>query len=423
MARSYGNQGAPAHRPGQLPEVGSLKSQPRGVDVLHEFLTAHRDELIESCRYKSTLRVASAIKRNPVPPNGVPSILDQLIDTLRAEQAPETRRDILAFDSYGAKKSLQAGINAPAAQYGQALLRNGFPVEEIVYGYGDLCQAVTDLAVKQDAMIEAREFRTLNHCLDQAIAEALISYSARVKTPEAADDAVQRLNERLGYFVHELRNHLQTATLALAASRTENKFSSAANLVLDRSIIAMRNLVRRSLSDVRTTAEVPACRQLVTVADLISDIRQSVSLDTRIRNLDFVVEPVDTSLGICVDAELLSAALGNLLQNAFKFTHRHTQVTLTAFAKGDRVLIEVMDNCGGLPAGDTEDLFRPFTQAGRDKSGAGLGLSICRRNVEANDGVLSVRDIPGTGCVFSIDLPRAALASPELSGKSRAGVG
>jgi signal transduction histidine kinase len=54
-------------------------------------------------------------------------------------------------------------------------------------------------------------------------------------------------------------------------------------------------------------------------------------------------------------------------------------------------------------------MFLPFTQNGADKSGVGLGLSICRRSVEANNGVLSVRDLPGSGCVFTIDLPRLAL--------------
>jgi signal transduction histidine kinase len=99
-----------------------------------------------------------------------------------------------------------------------------------------------------------------------------------------------------------------------------------------------------------------------------------------------------------------------LLQNAFKFTHRHTQVTLKAFAAGDRILIEVADNCGGLPSGDDgERMFRPFTQNGHDRTGAGLGLSICRRSVDANGGILSFHDIPGTGCVFTIDLPRQGM--------------
>ena len=94
--------------------------------------------------------------------------------------------------------------------------------------------------------------------------------------------------------------------------------------------------------------------------------------------------------GNAVDRELLLSALGNLLQNAFKFTCCHTQVVLKTFAAGDRVLIEVEDSCGGLPAGGIEEMFRPFTQNGHDKSGVGLGLVICRRSVEANGGGRSV---------------------------------
>jgi signal transduction histidine kinase len=58
-------------------------------------------------------------------------------------------------------------------------------------------------------------------------------------------------------------------------------------------------------------------------------------------------------------------------------------------------------------------MFLPFTQGDADKSGVGLGLSICRRCVEANNGILSVRDLPGSGCVFTIDLPRHTL--PQLA--------
>jgi hypothetical protein len=68
-------------------------------------------------------------------------------------------------------------------------------------------------------------------------------------------------------------------------------------------------------------------------------------------------------------------------------------------------LIEVADQCGGLPSGDLDELFSPFAQRGRDRTGLGLGLSISRRGVEANDGKLSVRNRPGKGCVFTIDLP------------------
>ncbi len=85
---------------------------------------------------------------------------------------------------------------------------------------------------------------------------------------------------------------------------------------------------------------------------------------------------------------------------------------LNAYAVADRILIEVQDQCGGLAAGEAEKMFLPFTQGGEDETGLGLGLSISRRSVEVNKGTLSVRDLPGSGCVFTIDLPRHTLTEP-----------
>jgi len=104
------------------------------------------------------------------------------------------------------------------------------------------------------------------------------------------------------------------------------------------------------------------------------------------------------------------------MQNAFKFTRPNTEVTLNAYATADRILIDVKDNCGGLPPGDATKLFEPFTQRNEDKSGVGLGLSIARRSVEANAGILSVRDVPGTGCIFTIDLRRHAIPEGPMPG-------
>jgi len=379
--------------------------------MLHKFLTLHRVELIERCKSKAALRFAPAGAHEAVLPNGVPLILDQLIEMLRAEHVTAMRRNIRICGRSDASKARQPRIDEAASQHGLELLRNGFPVEEIVYGYGDLCQAVTDLAVECNATIHTHEFRTLNYCLDKAIADALMSYSGRPHTPLAADNEAQGLREQLGFLAHELRNHLQTATVALAAIRAGNVGSAGATAaVLDRSMNGMRKLVDRSLTDVRAMAELPPRRRTIALADFIAEIQLSASLEAKARGCAFVVEPVEASLGICVDRELLLSALGNLLQNAFKFTRCHTQVVLKAFAAGDRVLIEVEDSCGGLPAGDVEEMFRPFAQKGHDKSGVGLGLAICRRSVEANGGTLGVRDVPGSGCIFTIELPGHASA-------------
>jgi signal transduction histidine kinase len=59
-------------------------------------------------------------------------------------------------------------------------------------------------------------------------------------------------------------------------------------------------------------------------------------------------------------------------------------------------------------------LFGSFVQCGSDRSGLGLGLAIARRSVEANHGFLRVRDVPGTGCVFTIDLPRRSLRDASV---------
>jgi signal transduction histidine kinase len=108
---------------------------------------------------------------------------------------------------------------------------------------------------------------------------------------------------------------------------------------------------------------------------------------------------------------MLSSALGNLLQNAFKFTKRQTEVLVRARVAQDRILVEVEDHCGGLAPGTAETMLLPFIQNGEDRSGVGLGLDISRRCVEANQGTLSVRNVPGSGCIFTIDLPRHSLST------------
>jgi signal transduction histidine kinase len=279
----------------------------------------------------------------------------------------------------------------------------------VVHDYGDLCQAITDLAFEQKVPVEIDEFRTLNRCLDNGIAEAVTEYSYQRYSVESKN-GVQALNERLGFLAHELRNLIHTATLAFTAIKGGNVgITGATGAVLERSLIGLRTLVDRSLADVRVAAGIPRRHELVSLADFIGQVGSSASLEARSRECLFTVSDVEERLAIDVDRDMLLSALGNLLQNAFKFTAHHTEVTLHAYAVADRILIDIEDHCGGLPPGGMERMFLPFTQSGADRSGLGLGLAICRRSVEANDGILRVRDVPGSGCVFTIDLPRYAM--------------
>jgi signal transduction histidine kinase len=158
---------------------------------------------------------------------------------------------------------------------------------------------------------------------------------------------------------------------------------------------------------VRQNAGVAGSLQIFSVADFISEIEETANLTARVQECGFLVSDVDARLAVSASRDLLFSALGNLLQNAFKFTRHHTEVTLDAYAVGDRILIDVKDHCGGLSADDVDTMFQPFRQNGVDRTG--LGLSIARRSVEASGGILSVRDISAIGCVFTISLPRYAL--------------
>jgi signal transduction histidine kinase len=374
--------------------------------MLHEFLTRNRAELIDRCRSKVGRRSAPRVTSAELT-RGIPLFLDQLIKTLTVEQTTHPMLSRKVSGPAGGGPVLSE-MGAAAALHGRELLQQGFTVDQVVHDYGDLCQAITDLAFELHAPIETDEFRTLNRCLDNGIADAVTEYSYQ-RYSVLASDGVQALNERLGFLAHELRNLLHTGTLAFTAIKLGNVgVGGATGAVLERSLIGLRTLVDRSLADVRVAAGMLPRHELVSVAEFIDQIGVSALLEAGARGCKFTVSHVEEGLAVDVDRDMLLSALGNLLQNAFKFTRRGTEVSLAAYAVADRILIEVQDHCGGLPPGRAERMFAPFTQAGADKSGLGLGLAICQRSVEANNGVLRVRDLAGSGCIFTIDLPRKA---------------
>lgn len=380
--------------------------------MLHEFLTAHRADLIDRCRLKVAQRRAPRATDAELE-HGIPHFLEQLVKTLRVEQTPEPLRSREVSGPPGGEGSILSEIGATAARHGRELLQHGFTVDQVVHDYGDLCQAITDLAFERDAPFEVDEFRTLNRCLDNAIAGSVTEFIYQ-RDLLLEDAGVHALNERLGFLAHELRGLIQTATLAVTAIKAGNVgLAGATGAVLDRSLIGLRNLVDRSLADVRVSAGMPARHELVPLAGFIAAVKTSAALEAQTRGCGLAVAGVDPSLAVEADRDLLFSAVGNLLQNAFKFTAENTEVSLNVHATADRILIDVEDKCGGLPPGDAEKMFQPSTPDGKDKSGLGLGLSICRRSVEANSGVLSVRNVPGTGCVFTIELPRHVIAPIE----------
>ena len=184
--------------------------------------------------------------------------------------------------------------------------------------------------------------------------------------------------------------------------------NGATGAVLQRSHKAMAKLINRSLDEVKSENAQADTSSVFSVNEFILEAHEAGQLDAKARGLKFVMVAVDPNLAIEAHRDLLLGALTNLIGNALKFTLPNTTVTLTGHAVGDRILIEVRDHCGGLQHGDAERIFIPFSQRNDDKTGAGLGLSIARESVRADGGSLTVSNLPGEGCIFTINLPLRA---------------
>ncbi len=281
---------------------------------------------------------------------------------------------------------------------------------QVVRDYGDVCQSITDLAMEMDAPVSTDDFRTLNRCLDDAIAGAVTEYSRQRDVTRDGESA--HGSEHLGFMAHELRNLTNSAMLAFEVLKTGNVgVGGSTGAVVQRSLMGIQSLVRRSLAEVRLSQRVQHPEQFL-VAPFVEELVAGATLQAHARNVTLNVLPVEDGVMIAADRQVLAAVVENLLQNAFKFTRPGTTVTLHVDAGAERVLIHIQDECGGLPGGDATELFRPFEQRNADRTGLGLGLAFSRWAVEANQGRLYARDLPEQGCVFTVDLPRLSVPVP-----------
>jgi signal transduction histidine kinase len=355
--------------------------------VLYEFVTSDKADILSRARAKISARHWPAVTTDELE-NGLPLFLTQLAATLRKKFTSEPFPPTAIGDSAG--------------EHGLELLEKGWTVGQVVHDYGDICQAITEAAVEKKLAIKSEEFQTLNLCLDDAIAGAVSEFSRQ------RDDQTFGETERLGYLTHELRNLLSTAMLSQAAIKSGRvSLGGSTAAILDRSLTGMRDLLDTTISEVRLSAGTHTAKR-ISVAGFLHEVHGAASLQAAQREvaLNFAIPGVDAVVN--ADPQLLASAFFNLLQNAFKYSIPHGHVAVRTICGDERVTIEVEDECGGLPDKDAEALFTPFGERRRkDRSGLGLGLSISRKAVKAFGGDILVRNLPGKGCIFTIELPVA----------------
>jgi hypothetical protein len=217
--------------------------------MLHDFVTSNRLELIARCRSK----VGRRLSPTEVPlalDHGVPLFLQQLVETLRLEQrephpsAFEVERSPAATD-----------IGRAATVHGAEMLRLGYSVDQVVHDYGDVCQAVTELAVEENEPIAAGEFRTLNRCLDNAIADAVTSFGSAHQV--LLVDQAETLQQRLHYYALEHRRLVDIALQAHAVIKSGQVGSTGATgALLVKTLEDLRSLTDRTLPEIRRGYEV-----------------------------------------------------------------------------------------------------------------------------------------------------------------------
>jgi len=359
------------HRPGEAPTV-----------PLYVFLVVQTDRVLALARAKATAAGASRDQGGQFE-YGPALFLAQLADTLCREQELAVR-------------TTSAEIIGGAALHGRELSRAGVTVAQVVHEYRDLGAAIVELAIDLGSPISSDEFRTLDRCLDDAVAQAVTEYD---RQHEIALSRPRR--DRLGFYTHELRGRLAEAMIAFESLETGKiGIASSTGAVFGRSLLAMRALTDRSLAEVRLAAGI-LHREKVPLGEIMEEVGLAASLEADTRHLQLTVEPVAPDVVIDVDRHLIAAALADVLHNGFESSTPGGHVVLrTGTPAAGRVLIEVEDEC-------------PLEQL------SGPGLAIARRSVESSGGELRVR-LREQGCVYTIDLPRVAVAPPPDSGRHAA---
>lgn len=340
---------------------------------LQHFLSDHREALLARCMHS---RPGGSAAR-PAPVAGLESFVDQLIANLATGEA-----------------GTLVALGRTAGLHGGELRANGYSRSQVVHEYGNVCQAVTQLAIEAAQPVTLHEFQALNRCIDDAIASAV---------GEADEDAAAPGAESIyPALIHEIRNHLNTANLAFALLGKGEGAQDVPLKVLERSLAGLRQLVEVSLLNVRISNGLQPRVEDIMVAPLVEELAAAARLAASAQRCKFVSSAVDAELCVRADRRLLHSAVWNLLQNAFKFTRLGTTVSLEAFRRGDGVWLAVTDQCGGLPARSEKSLFTVYEQRSNDRSGLGIGLAIARRALEACGGTLDVQDAPGAGCTFAV---------------------
>jgi len=358
-------------------------AEPTPLPSLHEVLKQQREELIARWGRRIT---GAGVQPEVLTPgellDRMPFFVDEVIAALYPEALP-----------------LPPGQDN-ATEHGSQRFRLGFDLGEVVREYGMLQDCILELAREKNAVVSFDEHAIINRWINGGIALALSQYVSQREL-----ELQRQSSEHLGFIAHEVRNPLGAACLAFTHLRaTVLADGGRAVEILERNLKRTTEVVDGALTHASLKMGVLPRLQPIHLRAFIDNLVLEAGIDTDAKRIGINVE-AGSELMLDADARLLRSAVSNLLHNAIKFTAPGHDITIRAEHHDARVAIEVHDGCGGLPPGKAEELFAPLVQRDENRSGFGLGLAIAMQAAQAHNGTVSVRDVPGKGCVFTIDLP------------------
>jgi len=276
------------------------------------------------------------------------------------------------------------GVVFTAYWFQKRLLR---PVESLNEGVARMSAGQLDVALP---LVTHDELGSLTTAFNQMV--------RRVK------DMIQARDQLLLDVSHELRSPLTRMKVALALLPEDDNKAS-----LDADVKEMETMISELLELERLRTPHGLRKERQDVVPILNDVMQS--FEKRSPGVHFIARP-DTIFA-SVDCDKLRAVLRNLLDNAFKYSLADSQpIVLSVSEVEDGVVIRIQDDGQGIPDGERASVFEPFFRIDPSRSkktgGYGLGLSMCKRIVEAHGGTIHIESNPRRGVSFIVKIPIAA---------------
>ena len=253
------------------------------------------------------------------------------------------------------------------------------------------------------------------------MAGSVIDVTERRRAEQVLQEANRAKDEFIATLAHELRNPLapiRTGLEILKKDTANGLPSQRARDTMERQLAHMIRLIDDLLDISRINSgkirlEVARVRLAGAIDSAVEIGRPAIEA----RGHELAVEIADPGIELMADATRLAQAIGNLLNNAAKYTPAHGRIRLQAWQEGGEAVIEVSDNGVGIPPEMLENVFALFTQVGRtlDRSqgGLGIGLYLVRSLVELHHGsVAAESEGPGRGSRFTVRVPCLLKPSP-----------